>query len=320
MNHILEIPSYLGKIFPVSCLVASLFSINKLKNRNELTAIFASGYSRKRYITDLFHASIFVMILQFLNLSFVGPFLKANRDSLITNSQSKFRNLKSKGLRANTIGSGSIWYKGDDYFFSFLSFDKKNLTINNASLYYFNTDQLLKKKITAKKIILKEKTWIGFDVNILSNLHNSSFPLSQDFKSKTIPINETTEDFSQIESDITTLNIFELKSYINQLDNAGININEYLVLFLDKFASSILCIIFTLLASVSVFKPNRREEGFGKNLAFVFIFTIFYWLVYSYLFELGKNSIIHPAVACFSVPVVFSLFLVFFFYKNRKLH
>ena len=127
LNHLLEIPDKFKLIMPVSCLMASLFSINKLRNRNELTAIFAAGYSRKKFFNDIASAAIFVAAFQFSVSGFIEPYAISKKDFLIEDGQSKFKNLRSKGLMASTIGSGKMWFKSNDYFFSFSTFDDKKI-------------------------------------------------------------------------------------------------------------------------------------------------------------------------------------------------
>lgn len=73
---VLEAPTFLIKIFPVSCLIASLFSINKLKDRNELTAIFASGYARSRFIVAICIASSVAGIILFFINAYIVPYSK----------------------------------------------------------------------------------------------------------------------------------------------------------------------------------------------------------------------------------------------------
>jgi lipopolysaccharide export system permease protein len=319
-NHLIELPGYFNMIFPIACLVASLFSINKLKNRNELTAIFASGFSRRDFMITLIQASTFVALIQFATSAYISPFAKSNRHKLIEDSGIKFRNLKSQGLRSSTIGSGKIWYKGDDYFFSFLSYDKDSKTLSKVAFYRVDSTHKIKKWITAEKLMYQsDNNWLGSDVMTYDFLNNKTFPTYSKSKDVILNLKETPKDFKQIEADITTLNIRKLFLYIKQLNNAGININKYLVLFLDKFSSSLICIILALIAAVTAFDPNRRNSSFGKNVVFIFIFTIIYWFIYSYFIQLGQNSIINPYLACFAVPILFGLFLVFFFAKNRKL-
>jgi lipopolysaccharide export system permease protein len=319
LNHIIEIPGYLNKIFPVSCLMASLFSINKLKNRSELTAIFASGYSRKKYIIDLVFASIIVTLIQFFMTSYVSPFFKFHKETFIAGSSHKFKNLKSQGLKSSTIGSGKMWYKSDGYFISFTNYNQRKKELYNVNIYRTTIDSYLEEIESIDRVYWEEELWIGNKIVQLDGLNQKSFPEIKSTSRLPISITELPEDLRQIEADVTTLNIVKLWKYIKQLKSSGININEYMVLFYDKFSNSIICIIFAILASVSIFNPNRRSSSFGKNIAAVFFFTILYWLIYSYLIELGNNSKISPVIATFSVPFTFTIILLIIFSRNRKL-
>lgn len=320
MNHLLETPGAMNKILPVSCLVASLFSINKLKNRNELTAIFASGFSRKNFFFTVLQASMMVALFQFMMSGFIDPYAKKNRSRLIANPESKFKNLKSKGLRARTIGSGKLWYRSSDYFFSFASYNHTHKKLYNVALFFINADNKLYRSITANSMVYTKGNYWKITKGIESyGLARAGFPIIKQLRNQQISIKEEPKDFLQIEADITTLNVVGLYLYIKQLKESGINVNSYLVLLYDKFSSSVICIIFSLLASIAIFNPNRRNSTFGKNLSYVFVFTLTYWLVYSYALELGKSSRISPELASFAVPIFFLLYLALTFFRNREL-
>lgn len=319
INHFIEIPGYLNKIFPVSCLMASLFSINKLKNRSELTAIFAAGYSRKKYIIDLIYASLIVTFIQFFMTSYVSPFFKQHKETFISGSTHKFKNLRSQGLKSSTIGSGKMWYRSDGYFISFTNYNQRKKELYNVNIYRTTVDSYLEEIESINRVYWDKDLWVGDKIIKLDGLNEKNFPKIKSSLNLPVNITELPEDLRQIEADVTTLNIVKLWHYIKQLRNSGININEYMVLFYDKFSNSIICIIFAILASVSIFNPNRRSSSFGKNIAAVFFFTILYWLIYSYLIELGNNSKVSPIVSTFSVPLSFTLILIIIFSKNRKL-
>lgn len=320
VGHLVETPSFLNMILPVACLVASMFSINKLKNRNELTAIFAAGYSRRSFILDIFQISLVIAIFQFTLASYVDPFVKRNRFYLYGEEDSKLSVFESQGLSASTIGSGKIWYKTQDYFFSFAAFDKNNNILKDVSLYYLNDKQKIRQIVQAVQAkYIEGNSWLFEDMNFYDYLSDVDYPTHLKLDKKILVFNETPEDFLQIESDITTLPIQDLKNYIDKLENAGIGTSEYQVLYYNKFSSSLICIIFSLIASIAIFNPNRRTSSFGQNIVFVFIFTLLYWLVYSYSIELGNSSKIDPILACFMVPALFGSFLVFFFFHNRRL-
>ncbi len=317
LNYLIELPSFFIQITPVSCLIASLFSINKLKNRNELTAIFAAGYSRRAFLLNLIQISFFVALFQFVMSSYINPYVKSKRYDLLSDSITKFRRLQSQGLSSNT---GKVWYKNSQYFLSFQKFDKKSNTLFNVDIFKYDTNYKLKVIYKFKELkydSLNDK-WIPNNPIEYDNLNNLSFPLLK-YDIKYFDLIETLSDFKQIEADITTLNFLSLFNYIKQLNNSGINTGEYLVIFLRHFSDSIICIIFTLLAAIPIFNPNRRNSSFGKSAGFVFVFTILYWLIQNYSIELGKNLKISAYLACFFVPSLFLVTILTVFYKNRKL-
>jgi len=320
-NYILEIPGFIGKILPLSCLIGSLFSFNKLINRNELTAILAGGYSRRKIIIDLVLISFFIGGLQVLNMGYIKPLIRSKKSAIIGDSAFKFRNLQKKGVATSSVGSGRIWYKSKKYFFSFVAFDKKNNVLNDIAIYKLNNDYALEEKIIAQKAsYLEGENWRLDNVEVIENfLDPDSFAYQKKKKSIVVNLNETPEEFRKIESDITNLSINGLWRYIKTLRHAGINTYEYEVILLEVISSSIICILFSIIGALSVFNPNRRASTFGRNVTFVFIFSIFYWLLYSYSLELGRNSKISPFLATFSIPVLCTIFLTFIFFKNRKL-
>lgn len=318
-NYILDLPANLKLIFPVSCLIGSLFSINKLKSKSELVAIFASGYSRREFIESIAIAACVISFLQFFVSSYVEPFAKSQKNILIKDSEAKFDNLKSQGLRASTIGSGKIWYKSNDYFFSFTQFIGKSNQLTEIDLYQFDNNYKLKTKIAGNLATFKNDQWIIDQGKLYSKLNKEEFPVFENIKNSPLPIKEKPNDFREIEADITTLNVIKLFLYIRKLSQSGININEFSILLYEKFSNALICLIFALTASVGIFTPSRRNSSFGKNIGIVFVFTIFYWLINSYFLNLGKNSLTHPLIACFGVPAIFVVFLAYYFMRHGKL-
>ena len=72
-NFMLKFPELLSKILPITSLLATLFSLNKLKTHSELIAILAAGFSPKKIYLLIFSLSTFVALLQFYNVSYFEP-------------------------------------------------------------------------------------------------------------------------------------------------------------------------------------------------------------------------------------------------------
>ncbi len=320
IDLVLEMPSFLIKIFPVSCLVASLFSINKLKSRNELTAIFASGFSRRQFVLTIGTIGAFIGVVLFFINGYLVPYTK-HQQSMMSDSHPAIANkAKTSTVSINALKSGKIWFKGQDYFFSYSSFDGTTNTIYDLSLYYYNTDFKFSEQIVAASAVFAEgNSWKLSKGIHVTNLENKTFPSPSFFREKTLQLRETISDFKKINADISTLNIWRLYDYIAVLRTNGINDSEYYVTFLDKFSSGFTCLVLAILASVALFNPNRRNSSFGTNIAFVLSFTFIYWFVYSYFMTLGQTSKVPAIVATFGVPFIFVVYLAFYFIYHRKL-
>jgi lipopolysaccharide export system permease protein len=310
------------KIFPVSCLVASLFSINKLKNRNELTAIFASGFSRRKFIFSIGFIGASVGVVLFFINAYLVPYTK-HRQDVIKNGQAREaagQAIKKSTVSINALNSGKIWFKGQEYFFSYSSFDRKSNTLYNLTIYIYDKDFKLTEQISAAYADFQnDSSWLLHRSLRYTNLENKTFPTIQYFDSLPLKIRETVTDFQQINADIVTLDIWKLYDYISVLKTNGINYSEYYVTFLDKFSSGFTCLVLSILASIALFNPNRRNSSFGKNIAFVLTFTFIYWFIYSYFLTLGQTSRIPAPIATFGVPSIFAVYLIFYFIYHRKL-
>lgn len=316
LEYILKLPELMGKALPISALVSTIFSINKLKTHSELMAILASGYSSKKFYSLIGLCSLSIGLMQFVNLGFIQPYANKIKRQEFEKSQ---RN-ESRYIARSKIGSSDLlWYKSDEYFTSFSAFDYKNKILKNVTLYYFNNLNNLSKIIKAPSAKFIENSWNFENALVISNLNTKSFP---DVKTKAIEnlkIKEAPNDFDQFESDITTLTFFTLFKFIQRLDQTGISTYEYKVMLLDKLSLSIICIIFALLPAAEIFNPNRRSSSFGKNLIFTLIFSVLFWVFYSALLTQGISGNISPIPATMSIPILTSIYVFWVFLRNRKL-
>ncbi len=316
IEYFLKLPDLTGKMLPISALLASLFAINRLKGQSELMAILAGGYSAQLIYRLILICSLTVGFLQFINLGFLVP--AANK---IKRAEfEKSRKNESKYLARSKIGnSGLIWYKTDNYFTSFKAFDRKNKKLKDVTVYFVK-DKVLEKIYSAESAtFLGDKKWRLNNILRLDKLETSEFPdtsLTDDFL---IDLDEKPEDFGQFESDITTLNLFELGNFISRLKSTDINSTEYEIMYMEKLSLVLICIVFSLFPVSSIFNPNRRAAGFGKNVLLTLLFTIFFWGIHSSTISMGNSERLPVLVATMAIPTLFSLVILLAFYKNRQL-
>ncbi|MCT4642416.1 MAG: LptF/LptG family permease [Bacteriovoracaceae bacterium] len=318
IEYALKMPFLMGKLIPICTLLSTLFAINGLKAHSELIAILAGGYSAKKLYKLVFIFSCFVALFQFLNVGFLQPI--ANKTKREQFEKSK-RNDSKYLARSKIGGTGYLWYKSNNYFSTFSHFDKSKNELHNFYMYYLSNDQKIESIFKAKKAkYYKNDLWLMHDLKIIRSLNQKDiFPKINQEKNLLVSLKEKPSDFVQFESDITTLNIFKLRKFVNRLDTTGINSNEYKVIYLEMIANCLICIVFSLFPMVGIFNPNRRNSSFGKSIVLTLVFTIAFWGIFSAAISLGQSGKIPPIIATLGIPFIFSLFIGKTYLKNRKL-
>src|SRR5690606_11452764 len=125
-HQILEMPKWFAKILPMATLSATLFSLNKLQNRNELIAIFVCGLSRFTFILVILSLGFTIGVLQYFNNAYLAPYAKSLQWVWMKSDARHFRDNQKRSLKSSLFSSGKIWYKGSDYFCSYSAFDRTN--------------------------------------------------------------------------------------------------------------------------------------------------------------------------------------------------
>lgn len=316
LEYSLKMPDLMGKMFPICCLVATLFSLNKLKGHAELISILAAGFSYKKIYFLIGTCALTVVGVQFMNLGFIEPFAnKIKRQEI-----QKSRKSEGKYLTRSSIEGGRFWYKTQDYFASFAYFDRKTNSLQDLEIYFFTPSYNSERIVQATRAQFVEKgKWSLEGVTELSSLATPTFPMQTTTPKLSVNLREEPEDFGEFEADLTTLNFFKLGQFINRLSKTGINIAEYEILLLNKLFLSFVCLVFALIPVSTIFNPNRRSDSFGKNVVLTLLVTVAFWVLYSGALAFGNSGSINPWLAAGIVPGCFFMFVVWTYWRNRKL-
>ena len=316
LEYALKMPDLMGKMLPICCLVASLFSLNRLKSHAELISILAAGYSYRKIYMLIGTCALVVVALQFYNLGFLEPIANGVKRQEIAKSR------KSEGryLTRSSLEGGKFWYKSQNYFASFTYFDRKTLVLRDFEIYFFNNEHKSEKILKSNYARFeKPGLWKLNDVTELSHLNDDVFPLESKKPEQDLALGEVPEDFGEFEADLTTLNFIKLYQFIRRLSKTGINVSEYQIILLNKVFLSFVCLVFALLPVSSIFNPNRRSDSFGKNVVMTLLITVVFWVAYSSAVAYGNSGSVPPWLATGIVPFSFFVFVIYTYVKNRKL-
>lgn len=316
LEYALKMPDLMGKMLPICCLVASLFSLNKLKAHAELISILASGYSYRKIYLLIGTCALFVVGLQFLNLGFLEPLANSYKRKEIEKS----RRSEGRYLTRSSIEGGKFWYKSQNYFASFTYFDRKNLFLKDFEIYFFNKEHKSNKILKSSGATFqKSGTWVLKNVQEIAQLDTTSFPLETPRPEVELNLKEVPEDFGEFEADLTTLSFLKLAQFVSRLSKTGINVGEYQIILMNKVFLSFICLVFSLLPVSSIFNPNRRSDSFGKNVVQTLVITVAFWVLYSSTVAFGNSGTVPPWLATGIVPACFFSYVVWTYFKNQKL-
>ena len=321
INQALNTPNTLIRILPLACLLCSLVTLNGLIQSNELTAIFSLGFSREKVLYNILYVTAIVSFSHFLISSYLKPFSLRAKNKIIPNLDKKFSSLKKQGLITSKISNGKMWFKSNEYFFSYSTFNDRVNEISNTTIYHHTNDFKLKSLyLSPKTKSNSENKWESDSLTTVSNLNtNESNSVTNKKKSSLNILREGPKDFGQIEQDITTLNFIELLQYIKKLNHAGVSSIKYEVIILKIISGASSCILFTLLGTIILFSPNKRSFSLGKIIGICLSFTLCYWLVEGYLIELAITEKINTYIGVFGFQIFLSLSLLFYYQRNRSL-
>lgn len=306
----------MGKMLPICCLVATLFSLNRLKAHSELISILAAGYSYTKIYFLIGSCALLIVFVQFFNLGFLEPIANSVKRQEIRKSA------KSEGryLTRSSIEGGKFWYKSQDYFASFTYFDRKQKLLKDLEIYFFNEKHKSVRIIKSTGALFNPTgSWTLSNVTEISHLDDPVFPLETFRPKQDLILKEVPEDFGEFEADLTTLSYFKLRNFVSRLSKTGINVSEYQIILLNKVFLSFICLVFALIPVSSIFNPNRRSSSFGKNVVQTLLITVAFWVLYSGAVAFGNSGDAPPWLATGIVPFLFFSFVVWTYLKNRKL-
>ena len=204
----------------------------------------------------------------------------------------------------------------NNQFIKYQNFDLKNKAINNASIYSVNNDGNIKNYISMKKATFNNE-WTGDSTVRVTSLSKRESPGISIDQNDDLSINLSIKDLVRFEQDITTLNFKRLIDYTKKLEESGLNGAKYKSIYLAILATSINCLIFSILGLGGMFSPNKRATSTGVIASLSLVFIIIFWLIEGYLLELGKSLKLNLILSNFALQIALSLIILMIFIKNN---
>ena len=308
LYYLYTIPLFINIAFPMSILIATIFTIGSLQKNNEITAIKASGISIRRIGLPIIISGIIFCFISFFFENIIVVKSIQKRFSI----EKKLRPHDPKYIKNRKT---DIFYHLGDSFLEIEKFYYKSDTGSNISLQRYDGSDLI-YRIDARKMIWQPETnnWKLINGSI-REWEGNKFNFTT-FKTDTINISDINP--SIIKKDFVApeeMDYWELSSLILKFKKNGIDATRWIVNKNYKTAFACVPLIMVIFGiALSIQKP-RGNNAIGIGLSIIVIFM--YYVLITFGKTLGYNGVISPFLSVWFVNLLFLSFGIFTFLKAK---
>lgn len=295
--YLYSFPEIIQKLLPVACLLGAILTLSNLNKANELVALFASGMSLLRIATPILLWVLLISAAGFWSADKILPKATKEKNYIL------YYDLKKEPHRFSTIKTNKIWYRSKNAIFNIQTLNAKGDIAQGLTMYFFNDAWDLVQMITAREVKIEGSQWRLANGTVTVFAKDSSFPLTSQFKSKSVVMAEDSKDLQSAGQTADMMSQKELDYFIKKNKDAGLDTVAYEVDYHAKisfaFAGLVMCLL-GIPFSVGRARSGGTMLNVGISLALVFAYYVFY----SSGITLGQHGTLPPVVAAWLPNIV----------------
>lgn len=302
-------PSVVMYMTPVAILVSLLISLGIMARNSEIVAFKAGGVSIFKLSVPLFMMSMVLSCVIFLLSDMVIPYTSAQVNQIWDIEVEK------KGKAAPHI-QYDVWYRSPDRVFHLGEYNKLTRTVSDFSIYFFEGDFRLIKRIEARSARFLNGEWELIDG--VEKEYKSGRQLIVDrFDRKLVRLEDLPEEFAAVEKAAEEMSLAELGEWITRMRMEGYDPLKYLVDYHFKISFPFICAIMAIIGLPIAFwkeKGGGIALGVGVGIGLSFAYLVFLGLARS----LGYSGALPPVAAAWLPNTIFSLLGFYLFTHVRQ--
>lgn len=299
-------PIILVQSSSMACLIATLFTFSRMNNNNEIIVMRSSGLNFWQITRPALIFGVLISVFIFWVNETHVPQANANAQKIWDENMT----LKSDRAKKQKEIKNLTFYglKNRLYFIS--NFNPADNTLNGITIIEYDADQNIKQKIAALKGVWTEiNTWKFYQCQITNyEKANTTSPLKvMVYEEKLMDIKESPEDFMKQRIDVKSMNIRELKEYIQRFSNSGaqkainnlkVDVHQKIAYPFGNFIIVLVGLPFALLV-----KSRKRSTltSLGIAIGIGFLFYVFNALALAF----GKSGVLPPILSAWISPMIF---------------
>jgi lipopolysaccharide export system permease protein len=309
--YLFFLPEIIRLILPVSILLACLFTVGKLNNFNELTAIKASGISLYRFMLPFLVVGLMISLFAIYFSGWVVP-----------ESNSKKLRIEQIYMKKNLtyVGANIFFQDDENRFVNIGYYDQSSQMISRAGIILISKEDptriLQRFECQRLQWDSTRHIWIGYEVTENHFTSDSTNELRYFHTYEFEKLNFRPEDILIKQKRIEEMNLTEIRQVIDAQKRSG---NDTTKLEIDyhsiiSFAFANLIVILFGLPISADRRSGTVAFQFGLNLFFTFIYLAFMKISQSF----GKNGLMNPILTAWFANLIFLIFAVVNLIRVRK--
>ena len=298
LYYLYQVPGIGFQVLPLGILMATLLGLGILSRSNEITAMKASGVSLYRITFPLIILGILASGLCFIGDEFIVPFSKRQSDNIL---MTEIR----KEPRKTFIRDYKVWYRSRSAIYNFQVFNPQRDLLEGITLFEFDDDFKLRRRIDAKRALWKEDAWNFYDVTIRDFGERGDIQTTK-FEEKVIPIPETPNVFKQEQRDTEEMSYYDLRRYIRRIERGGYDATRYIVDLYAKLSFPLSCAIMVFIG-IPFSTKTARGGGIALSVVVSIVIGFLYWIILNLSLSLGHSGLLPPQLSAFAPHALFGL-------------
>lgn len=313
LYYLYYFPEILKLLTPVAMLLATLFSVGRMANLNEITAMKTGGMSMLRFMMPLLLLACFV---SGLHLYFNGWIVPKTMEKKLVLGRGFAKNQTEKSTAIQNLHIRNT--PNSNLSINFYNVETKKGTQLDVDFFENNKSPRISKRIEAKEFewIEKEKTWLLKSVWVKHfNTDNRQIVKQEVLASLKLDINLKHEQLSQLQKSTAEMNFDELRNHINTLKSGGRDVKKDMTSYYGDYAypfSNIIVILF-----VVPFASLKKKSGVALQITSALLITFAYLIFTKVGQSVGNSTDMSPLISAWLANIVFFILGVLNFFRLR---
>jgi lipopolysaccharide export system permease protein len=290
-----QIPLVVQQMIPIAVLISIMLMFGLMNKHNEILALRGSGLSLFNLSYPLIGISILIGVGSFLLSESIVP-ITSPRANRIWEIQVQKR--AHKGV----YKLSHIWYRGADSIYQIRTFDSRKNIIEGLTIFFFDEDFSLVKRIDAGKATWNEDQWDLADGLIQTIKPDGSWK-SMRFKHRSIGLPERPENFKQSMKAPEEMSFCELKNYARKIRKEGYDSTRGEVDLNIKIAFPFISLVLTVVGIPLALRKKRG--GIPLNITIGIGTSFLYVLTFGLSRSLALSGVMPPILGAWMANLLF---------------